>query len=61
MHSEIGWESQKEREHRELDVIGRLIMKWILEKWDGMIWTGFIWLRNQSLALLNTAMKLQVA
>jgi hypothetical protein len=49
------------RAQRELDVVGRLIMKWILEKWDGVIWTGFIWLRNQSLALVKTAMKLRVA
>jgi hypothetical protein len=21
-------------------------IKWILEKWDGVVWTGFIWLRR---------------
>jgi hypothetical protein len=38
MHREIGWDSQKEREHKEeLDVAGRCILKWILEKWDRMV------------------------
>jgi hypothetical protein len=33
MHIEFWWESQKEREHRkDLDVGGRIILKWILEK-----------------------------
>jgi hypothetical protein len=24
---------------------GRIILKWILEKYGWMVWTGFIWLR----------------
>jgi hypothetical protein len=24
---------------------GRIILKWILKKWDGEAWTGLIWLR----------------
>jgi hypothetical protein len=36
--------NQKERDHREdLDVDGRTIFKWILEKYDGKIWIGLIW------------------
>jgi hypothetical protein len=23
---------------------GRIILKWIFERWEGMMWTGFIWL-----------------
>jgi hypothetical protein len=23
----------------------RIILKWILDKWDGAVWTRFIWLR----------------
>jgi hypothetical protein len=39
-HVGFWWESQKEGDHLEdLDVDGRLILKW-----DGMVWTGFIWL-----------------
>jgi hypothetical protein len=26
------------------DVEGRIILKWILKKYGGMIWTVFIWL-----------------
>jgi hypothetical protein len=41
------WESHKERDHREtLDVGGRIILKWILEKEDGVIWPGLTWLRR---------------
>jgi hypothetical protein len=29
----------------DLDVGGRSIPKWILERLDGMVWTGLIWLR----------------
>jgi hypothetical protein len=36
-------ESQKKRGHYEgLDVAGRIILKWFLEKWDGVVWIGFI-------------------
>jgi hypothetical protein len=31
--------------YNNLDVGGRIIIKWILEKQDGVIWTGFICLR----------------
>jgi hypothetical protein len=27
------------------DVGGWTILKWILERYDGMVWTGSIWLR----------------
>jgi hypothetical protein len=40
------WESQKERGHWEdQNVGGRRILKWILERYDGMVWIGFVWLR----------------
>jgi hypothetical protein len=36
----------KERDHsEERDVIGRIILEWILERYDGVVWTGLIWLR----------------
>jgi hypothetical protein len=29
----------------DLDVGGRIILKWILERQDGMVWTGMTWPR----------------
>jgi hypothetical protein len=32
-------------EDEDVDVGGRIILKLILEKQDGVVWTGFIWIR----------------
>jgi len=29
----------------ELEVDGRIILKWTFKEWDGEAWTGFMWLR----------------
>jgi hypothetical protein len=40
------WGSQNERDHWEDQDIGVwTILKWILERSDGMVWIGLIWLR----------------
>jgi hypothetical protein len=40
------WERQKERDHCEDQDVGQwTILKWILERQDGMVWIGLIWLR----------------
>jgi hypothetical protein len=37
---------ESEGDHlKNLDVDGRIILEWILEKYDGKLWTGFFWLR----------------
>jgi hypothetical protein len=34
------------RDHYEdPDIVGRVILRWILEKCDRVVWTGYIWLR----------------
>jgi hypothetical protein len=30
---------------QELDIGGKTILKWILERQDGLVWIGLIWLR----------------
>ena len=36
----------REREHLEdPGVDGRVILRWIFNKWDVGVWTGLIWLR----------------
>jgi hypothetical protein len=40
------WESRRERDNQEdQDVGGRIILGWILERWDGVMWAGLVWLR----------------
>jgi hypothetical protein len=43
-----------------LDVGGRIILKCILEKWDGMDWIHLAQYRDQWRALVNTVMNLRV-
>jgi hypothetical protein len=39
------WESQKERDHQKDQAVGGwTLLKWIIERYDGMVWIGLIWL-----------------
>jgi hypothetical protein len=46
MHVGYWWENEKERDHWENQLLGGwAILKWILERQNGMVWTGLMWLR----------------
>jgi hypothetical protein len=40
------WGSRRERNHLgDPDVDGRVILRWIFRKWEGVVGTGWSWLR----------------
>jgi hypothetical protein len=46
VHTGLWWGNLREGDHLEdTDVDGRIILKWIFERFDGEAWTGSIWLR----------------
>jgi hypothetical protein len=49
MHTKSWSENLTGRGHKEdLGVDGRIVLKWILEKWGGKVWAGFIWFRTET-------------
>jgi hypothetical protein len=59
----ISWGNLRERDHwGDPDVDGKIILRWIFRKWDGVVRTGWIWLRigRGGAALVSTVRNLQV-
>jgi len=45
VYTGLWWEGLREGDHLgDPDVDGRIILRWIFRKWDG-VWTGLSWLR----------------
>jgi len=41
------WGNLRERDHWEgPDADGRIILRWIFRKWEGVVGTGWIWFRT---------------
>jgi hypothetical protein len=60
MYIKYYWESQKKRDHWEDQDVSRwTILKWILEREDGMDWIDLAQDKDHWRALVNTAMNLQ--
>jgi hypothetical protein len=46
MHTKFWSENLQGSDHSEdLGVDEKIILEWILGKYDGKVWTGFLWLR----------------
>jgi len=46
MHRVLVGKPERERDHwGDPDVDGRIILRWIFRKWEGIVGTGWSWLR----------------
>jgi hypothetical protein len=62
VHTGFWWGNIRERDHLEgAAVDGRIILKWILENWDGgMDWIDLVQDRDRWRALVNAVMNCRV-
>jgi hypothetical protein len=63
VHTGVWWEDLGKRDHfEELGVDGRIILKWIIKKWDGgMDWIDLALDRDRWRAVVNAVMNLRIA
>jgi hypothetical protein len=61
VHTGFGWGNSKEGDYLEdTSVDGRVILKWILEKWDGGVdWIDLAQDRDRWRAVVNAVMNVQ--
>jgi hypothetical protein len=53
MCTDFWWVDLRERDHlKDRGIDGRIILKWIIKKWDGEALTGLIWLRIVTVLLM---------
>ena len=45
VHKVLVGKPERKRPLGEQDVDGRIILRWILRKWEGVVGTGWSWLR----------------
>ena len=63
MHTGLWWGNLRERDHlEESGVDGRVILKWVFEKWDegGMEWIALAQNREKWRGLVTAVMNLRV-
>jgi len=49
VQSELWWGDLMERDHLEdLGTDGRVLLKWIVQKWNEEAWTGLIWRKTRT-------------
>jgi len=49
VHAGFWWGNMRERDHLEdPGVDGRIILRWVFQKWGVRVWTGSSWLRIET-------------
>ena len=57
------WRPDGKRLLEDIGIDIRIILKWILKKWDEITWTGFLWLRTGTAfgIIVNAVMNFRIS